>query len=386
MYIEDNHASLASLMTCLELSNCKPNQDKVVILQWFHFRGALVGWVMGENIWTRSTILALDDLGYTYLYTRDWSETAATYRMLPTLVAAIFMDSEEIHKCLDEPYCVKTSDNPYGIPVWKMFDFMFWAIHNHPLGKQWTINPEPYGLSAAWQGGATYFGFSIEPSCNTVPFVPHSERAKRRTAFIMSKYMRFFSPGKDTAWEVDDFDYAAEETGIRYISGAKADPANDPPGPMAIPKNLENLGYLNQQEFLQTLAQSTILIGVGMPKTSPTPYEALCLGVPFINPILHWDHNNPEDREGWDSMHGTLKLLDPPYVYNVKRGDRKGFAKAIKSAIENPIDRFVLDRMTLFNVEERMKEFFAKDWKAEAKNVIAESKLLRPLPQSNIVL
>lgn len=105
-------------------------------------------------------------------------------------------------------------------------------------------------------------------------------------------------------------------------------------------------------------------------------------------------------------MHALLKLLDPPYVYNVKKGDRKGFANAIKSAIENPIDRyvkeqkiqvkinsslfvnavsfaksFVLDRMMLSSVEERIKEFFAKDWKAEAEKVIAEDSTLKALPQ-----
>jgi len=339
---------------------------------------------MGEDIWTRSTVQALDNLGYTYLYTYNSIDTLAMYRVIPSLVAAIFMDSDNLYQCMMDRYCVKSEHNPYGIPIWKMFDFMFWALHDHPLGKQWTINPEPWGLASSFLGGATYFGFSIQSSCNSVPFLPHSERAKDRIAFIMSKYIQFFSPGENTAWEIEDFNYAAEETGVRYISGAR--PGDGVPGPLAVPDKLENFGYLPQPEFLQALAKSTILIGVGMPKTSPTPYEGLCLGVPFINPILHWNENKPEDRDEWDAMHALLKLLDPPYVYNVKKGDRKGFANAIKSAIENPIDRFVLDRMTLPSVEERMKEFFAKDWKVEAEKAIAEGSTLHKLPQPDLVL
>ena len=42
---------------------------------------------------------------------------------------------------------------------------------------------------------------------------------------------------------------------------------------------------------------------------------------------------------------------------------------------------FVLDRMMLSSVEERIKEFFAKDWKAEAEKVIAEDSTLKALPQ-----
>ncbi len=189
------------------------------------------------------------------------------YRMLSTLVVAVFMDTNDMITCMDQRYCIKNSHNPYGIPIWKIFDFMFWAAHEHPLGRQWTINPEPYGMAAIWQGGATYFGFSIEPSCNSVSFIPHSERAKDRIAFIMSKYIRFFSPGKDTAWEVGDFDYASEQIGIRYISGAQKDSENDPPWSLPIPRNFENFGYLPQSEFMKALAKSTILIGVGMPKT-----------------------------------------------------------------------------------------------------------------------
>lgn len=187
------------------------------------------------------------------------------YRIIPSLVVAIFMDTDNIYQCMMERYCIKTEHNPYGIPLWKMFDFMFWALHSHPLGKQWTINPEPWGLASSFLGGATYFGFSIQSSCNSVPFVPHSERAKDRIAFIMSKYIQFFSPGENTAWEIQDFNYAGEETGVRYISGAR--PGNGVPGALAVPDKLENFGYLPQPEFLKALAKSTILIGVGMPKT-----------------------------------------------------------------------------------------------------------------------
>jgi hypothetical protein len=36
-----------------------------------------------------------------------------------------------------------------------------------------------------------------------------------------------------------------------------------------------------------------------------------------------------------------LALLDPPYVYNVFQGDRDAFVRAIKDAIDHPIQRFV---------------------------------------------
>lgn len=36
-----------------------------------------------------------------------------------------------------------------------------------------------------------------------------------------------------------------------------------------------------------------------------------------------------------------LKLLDPPYVYNVFKDDLVGFVEAIEDAIANPIERSV---------------------------------------------
>jgi hypothetical protein len=80
--------------------------------------------------------------------------------------------------------------------------------------------------------------------------------------------------------------------------------------------------------------------------------------VPFINPVLsvsgaffryappvfikymQWDPKNKSDVSKWNTQHGMLKLLDAPYVYNVFKGDKAGFVKAIKDAIANPIERW----------------------------------------------
>lgn len=42
---------------------------------------------------------------------------------------------------------------------------------------------------------------------------------------------------------------------------------------------------LNSTEFSWEVASSKAMIGMGNPYWSPSPYYALCLGVPFINPV-----------------------------------------------------------------------------------------------------
>jgi len=44
-------------------------------------------------------------------------------------------------------------------------------------------------------------------------------------------------------------------------------------------------GKLNSTEWRWEVARSKVMIGMGSPWWSPSPYYALCLGVPFINPV-----------------------------------------------------------------------------------------------------
>lgn len=61
-----------------------------------------------------------------------------------------------------------------------------------------------------------------------------------------------------------------EKIGIDFI--AAADTAGD-----AFPfENVENLGRLPREQFHSAVAHSKVVLGVGSPRLSPTPYEALC--------------------------------------------------------------------------------------------------------------
>jgi hypothetical protein len=48
----------------------------------------------------------------------------------------------------------------------------------------------------------------------------------------------------------------------------------------ALSAGITNFGQLGKFEFYAKLAQSFVLVGVGQPRISPSPWDALCQGVP----------------------------------------------------------------------------------------------------------
>ncbi|KAJ7055068.1 hypothetical protein C8F01DRAFT_1030595 [Mycena amicta] len=379
-----NQKAMTKLFACLRSrpGSCGRNQTSIIILGSHHFIGFNEGHMGGEEIWARSTVAALDVLGYTYLYSPHWDATPdqpATlrgtmelYRMFPDLVKAVVATGDETRLCSKDPRCILSAENPYGIPVWKLFSFSFWAEADNLLGHQWTLNPEDYQREHSWLVPNNYLGYSVEPGCATIPFVPHEQRQQPPMAFVMAKYPDYFKPPAH-AWTAEYYREAANATGARFFSGVRSDMYKELPEDF--PSDLmENLGWLPLDRFYRMLSGAGVVIGVGMPGTSPTMYDALCLGVPVINPILDWNKDDPMNRDQWNAQHGTLKELDPPYVYNVFKGDKEGFVKAVKDALANPIQSYILDQMRMSAVEERLGRILETDWKGEAEKLLEERK------------
>ncbi|KAJ6575595.1 hypothetical protein DFH09DRAFT_1311661 [Mycena vulgaris] len=359
-WIAENERTIASFFRCLERANCAENQTKVIILAASPFRGLLHGENGGEAIWANSTLIALRRFGYSYLYSINRERTSQLYYMFRALVRIILVDVPDANECFHDEDCVLLSHKPHGIPAWKILSFHFWDSPDNPLGRKWTLSPEPYRES----DGNTYLGYSIEPQCAAQQFVPHPQR--KRQAYVLAKEARYFNP-KDRTYSPDYFEAAAAAAGVQFFAGVREQVM-----PEYFPRNITNVGFMPSHRFYEMLAQSRVLVGVGIPQTSPTPYEALCMGVPFINPIHQWNADDPTDKKQWLAQHTTLKYLDPPYVYNVFKGDKAGFVKAVVDATSHPIDSFVLEHMRMRAVEARLAAILEKDWKSEAARELAE--------------
>ncbi|KAK7024999.1 hypothetical protein R3P38DRAFT_3533140 [Favolaschia claudopus] len=383
-WITHNQRGMHALFRCIEGGNCQQNQTKVILISSNDFISPLQGgYIGGEAIWAMSTLKAIKNLGYTPLFAATMEAAAHFHQLLGPFIKIILVSHAQNLYCHSHPPCTKTAHNPGGIPSWKLLTQHFWAdgANINPLGAQWTLSPEDYRP----RRNTTYLGYSVEPQCTKYPFIPHSQRGQEKApqVYILAKYLKFFNPALRPAWTPEIFDAAANETGARFLMAARHLPEESDEqrarSRNGVAKSIENTleGRLDeevptQKEFYGMLGRSVALVGMGNPMLSPTPYDALCLGVPFINPILNWDRTNPSDRSRWRTQHDGLKDLSPPYVYNVRIGDQKGFTRAIRQATENPIERYVLERIKLSSVEERLGRIVEWDWRSEAAMIMRE--------------
>ncbi|KAJ7596312.1 hypothetical protein C8J56DRAFT_774392 [Mycena floridula] len=353
---------MRALLTCLRYSTCRPNQTSIVLLSSYHFANSIDGATSGEDIWY---LLSLRELGYTAIFCPNNDELIRVYPQFPGLIKVIIMEAERAGHCFEDRNCIKNPERPLGIPAWKMLSFHFWAGPSNPLGAGWTLSPEDYArISPSNEEQNVYLGYSIQNTCQKIEIPPSAERPLH--AYVLAKNPEYFI-AEDYPWNNVSFEHPPI-TGLSVIAGLYVDENHE----KDIPSGLVNLGSLKQKEFYRELGHSRVLIGIGKPYLSPSPYDALCMGVPFINPILSWNLEEPDDRTKWDTQHNALKYEDPPYVYNVKRGDVQGLWDAIQAALNNPIDRYIVPSMTMDNLKSRVVDIIERDWKGKAQTLLLE--------------
>ncbi|KAL1746545.1 hypothetical protein HDZ31DRAFT_33955 [Schizophyllum fasciatum] len=364
---DEKSRTMHSLIQCVAEGTCTEKQTKVIILASWHFKGSVEGQVSGEDIWARSVLLALQEMGYSAVITSGTNEDLVrTYRLFPDLVKIIIAEGWDIGACHKEPTCIQSPSNPLGVPSWKLFAFHFWGGAAHPLGGPWTLNPENYPLISGGDSiNNTYLGYSIQRACEKLPTVPHSARPMQ--AYVLAKHLSYFYD-HNFAWKDVAFDDARSPA--RFVAGMVEDA--DAAG-KAVPNGVANHGRLNKTAFYAELARSRVLVGIGSPLLSPSPYDALCMGVPFINPIKEWDREHPEDRSAWLTQHDGLKYENPPHVYNVHANDVGAFWEAVEKAMVTGIesDRYIVPNMTMDALKTRLTNIIDTDWETRAATLSA---------------
>jgi hypothetical protein len=253
--------------------------------------------------------------------------------------------------------CTQAPDFPQGIPLWKMIGFFFFLhTHIHPLGPQWTMSPESYATfpGVSWRTDFNmYTGYSIEAYCGDVV-----DAAKRKhRAYILAKKTGYLAPPL-FALPNHTFSDIGQDLNVEFIAGI-GEPNSPLPDPGVI-----NIGFQTIPGFLHELGQSKALVGVGLPWISPTPYDALCMGVPFLNPIMRWDKEHPDDITKWNPQHEAISDFGEPWVYNYKNGNETELKAAIAKAITTPIEPFIPRRMTQAAMIARHRLLVETDWKA----------------------
>ncbi|WVQ93401.1 hypothetical protein IAU59_000471 [Kwoniella sp. CBS 9459] len=412
-----NGPALERLAHCIEYNSCGQGEETVVLLASFHFINAQQGRTGGEDIWARSTIEAFTSLNYTLLYTVGPMDTLTLYQGLSERVRLVVWEGTELKSCLKRNEsnwkdleldhtpgkwqkaidtqiqkdkketgeksarsgfgCIKKDGFEAGIPLRKSFTFHFWEGSENPLGHDFTLAPEDFSQWSKDGTGNRYLGYSIESRCKAIEL----PAARQHRGMILGKRAQYLNATlKDWMWRSDHSldklitsmpsgtDENGEEVEFEMIATGGTTKEGVPEvlydGP------IRNLGTMQQDLWFQTLAESKFLLGAGKPALSPSPFDALCFGVPFINPITWFDQKDPDNWTLWQTQHNGLRGIAAPYVYNVQKGNMEQLDRAMRDAVANPIGRYIPPQMTREAVMERHRVLVETDWTEEAERAV----------------
>ncbi|ADV21512.1 hypothetical protein I305_03547 [Cryptococcus gattii E566] len=356
----------------LVAQGCGTNETTVIILSSLFFAEAFSGAsVTGETVYAQSIISTLNAYNYSYVFSSlgwwnpDMRKTVELWHKHRWNVRMVLADPEQIDTCwkLTDQKCLKTEENVEGIEAWRLLAFWYWDDPGTPLGPQFTLSPSPRNANH-------FLSYSIEPTCHRLPYLAPSHRSDPPQAYLLAKQMHYLDDTPAFSWTLPALMELQDEFGIQVVAGLKDD---DPVTAKAVEDiGLKNLGRLGVMEFYEQLSKSFVLLGVGRPRISPSPWDALCMGVPFINPILTWDETDPPNRTKWHAQQWHMTDLNPPYVYSVPAHNLTALRLAVHAALTNPIESFIPSYMKWEFVLGKMVEMVEGDWREKAKRLLEE--------------
>ncbi|KAL7415019.1 hypothetical protein BDY24DRAFT_433906, partial [Mrakia frigida] len=375
-WISQSRSTVRRVVRCLAEglggeSGCREEELKVVIALHSDFKVTVEPEKVypGEIVFAGGVKRGLWDAGYSLIQVSTMEEAVRMYRTFSNITKSVIMRSSnfnnEVDKCHeDKQGCLQSVDNPDGIPPWKIFGFSYFGKEELPLGSKWMLTALPR------PDESYHLGLNLEKTCTRTPLVPWDQRRNR--IFILSKLYSNFYFGMRSI-EPEWYERLASDTGMEIVSVAR----DDTNGKHVLPEGIQSLGTLSPNEFRRELSFSRVLLGIGFPLHSPTPYEALCLNVPFVNPFSPSHLPSPfngSSTDGLATQHAPLSLSSTPAVYNIPRLDYPALLKAVKDTSTTELKGFVKGRedgravmreISEDGMRERLKGFMDGDWEGE---------------------
>ncbi|KAJ9119145.1 hypothetical protein QFC22_003636 [Naganishia vaughanmartiniae] len=408
-----NMKSLRSLFACLPHfgsqetlpKECHNNMLNVMVLHdWWWDMAVVGGSESGETVWLRTLVETMQEENYTFVNMNhhQYQNLVKLHNALPDVVFDTCEHSTFIYardtlalSCLSDPRCrsdfppnsTAVTDIPVEqrgtVPSWKLFTVDYWGARPgdhgrskfaygiqpgenmtfNPLGNEWTVAPYPYP-------GHTYIPLTLEKSCLQLDVVPYNQRKEEVT--VLGKLYEYFYPHRMGLVPQDVWPPFQNATSLTPIANARALKDNDVE--QTTPPGLTNRGPVPSKDYTKQVATSKVLLTIGRPEISPSPYLALCLGVPVVVPYF----GEKAVPEGWDLyhssevQHGPAAAILPPYVYSYRMGDKEDMYAAVRAARDNPIERYIPDDMRHAHVRSEIMKLITTDWQARSREIEAE--------------
>lgn len=141
----------------------------------------------------------------------------------------------------------------------------------HPFGGSFTLSPFPHNDNH-------FLSLSIELTCRRFPYIAPSLRPRPPQAYLLAKQIHYLDSSPEFVWTIPALVDLEHEFGISVVAGMVND--DEDTATAVKTAGLQNRGQLGKTEFYKELANSFVLIGVGRPKISPSPWDGLCMGLP----------------------------------------------------------------------------------------------------------
>lgn len=303
--------------------------------------------------------------------------------MIPADIShAYWTDEDTTIRCLTDPRCVRPQDyreaedpelrhNLAALPrdqvgtleAWRLHTTTFWGARPadhcgngavssawygmtsgpgeeqfsyHALGNKWHLtyvdhhrgaDPRPYAYP-----GHTHIPMSIERSCLSSVTTPASERED--AVMILAKKSSFFNSHVHYMLHPELWETILDEVPQKFWTVANEENGNP------IPEGIEKFQQMTRAAYGKKVSSAKAMVGIGQPMISPSPYTALCRGVPVLIP--YWAEL-PENRRDWGwfsskySQHSQAISLGEPYVYGYNITDPHDLVRQLKKAVATPI-------------------------------------------------